>query len=125
MVGMRGVNPRQMQQAMRKMGIKQSTLKGVTEVVIRQGDQEIVIASPQVECIEMQGNKSYQVSGIETVRTVGEASPEATSATPAFTAEDIELVMSQTGCDRDTAVAALGETDGQPAEAIINIISKR
>ena len=46
------------------------------------------------------------------------------SAGPSFPNEDIELVMSQTNCDRDKAIAALEETDGQPAEAIIKIMSE-
>ena len=124
MAGMRGVNQRQMQQAMRQMGIKQSTLKDVSEVVIRMGDKEIVITSPSVECIEMKGSKSYQNSGIETVREAGAAGEPVAPAEPTFPAEDVELVMSQTGCTAEVAVQALKDSAGQPAEAILNIIAK-
>ena len=41
-----------------------------------------------------------------------------------FPQEDVELVMSQTGCDAQKAVAALEAVDGQPAEAIIKIMSE-
>jgi nascent polypeptide-associated complex subunit alpha len=37
--------------------------------------------------------------------------------------EDIELVMSQTGCGRDAAIKALEENSGQPAEAILQIMT--
>ena len=43
--------------------------------------------------------------------------------TPTFSDEDIELVMSQAGCERDAAVKALSESNGEPAEAIIKLIS--
>jgi nascent polypeptide-associated complex subunit alpha len=120
MAGMRGVNPRQMQQAMKKMGITQTTVGDVIEVVIRTGDGEIVIAPAEVVCVEMQGSKSYQISGPEETRPLG-ASEE--PAARRFPEEDIDLVMSQTGCTREDAVAALEAGDGQPAEAIISIMS--
>ena len=39
----RGVNPRQMKQAMKRMGISQEEMQGVEEVVIRTADKEYVI----------------------------------------------------------------------------------
>ena len=119
--GMRGVNPRQMQRAMRSMGIKQNNIEGVTEVIIRTKDKDIVITNAEVVCVDVKGSKSYQVSGTETEMAPGSAG---VSAGPSFPNEDIELVMSQTNCDRDKAIAALEETDGQPAEAIIKIMSE-
>jgi nascent polypeptide-associated complex subunit alpha len=119
---MRGVNPRQMQQAMRKMGIKQNTINNVSEVIIRTDKEEIVLTGAEVVCIDMQGSKNYQISGIEEIRPLGSA-PAAGAAVVSFPNEDIELVMSQTGCDRETAVAALKSSDGQPAEAIIKIVT--
>ncbi len=120
--GMRGVNPRQMQRAMRSMGIKQNTIDGVTEVIIRTKDKDIVITNAEVVCVDMRGSKSYQISGTETEMAPGAAG--GAPAGPSFPAEDIELVMSQTNCDRDAAIAALEATDGQPAEAIIKIMSE-
>ncbi|MBR4503690.1 MAG: Nascent polypeptide-associated complex protein [Candidatus Methanomethylophilaceae archaeon] len=119
MPGMR-MNDRQMKQAMKKMGITQSTVEDVTEVIIRTRTKEIVLKNPEVVCIEMPGNKSYQISGPETVMNIGEnGEPE-----PIFSEEDISLIMSQTGCDRSKALEALKATDGQPAEAILKIISE-
>lgn len=122
MAGMRGVNPRQMQQAMKKMGIKQTNVDNVTEVIIRTTDKEIVITGAEVICVDMQGSRNYQVSGNEEIRELGSASPLST-ATASFPAEDIELVMSQTGCDRDAAINALEAVNGQPAEAILKIMT--
>jgi nascent polypeptide-associated complex subunit alpha len=118
--GMRGVNPRQMQQAMKKMGIKQTDIHNVTEVIIRTTDKEIVLTNAEVVLVEMQGSRNYQISGDETTRDLGSGAPAATAS---FLAEDIELVMSQTGCDREKAIKALEDAKGQPAEAILKIMT--
>ena len=119
MAGMR-MNDRQMKQAMKKMGIKQNAIEGVTEVVIRTNDKEIVIRNAEVVCIEMGGSKSYQIAGVEEERAPGSSG----EAPVSFPQEDVDLVMSQTGCDAAKAVAALEATDGQPAEAIIKIMTE-
>lgn len=120
MAGMR-MNDRQMKQAMKKMGIKQNAIEGVTEVVIRTNDKEIVIRNAEVVCIEMGGSKSYQIAGVEEEERALGSSGEAPVS---FPQEDVDLVMSQTGCDAAKAVAALEATDGQPAEAIIKIMTE-
>ena len=121
MAGMRGINERQMRQAMKKMGITNRNIDDVIEVVIRTPSKEIVITNAEVSVMTMQGVDTYQISGTATERAPGEQSsaPVAT-----FPAEDIELVMSQTGCDRDKAIAALETCDGQPAEAILKIMTE-
>jgi Transcription factor homologous to NACalpha-BTF3 len=120
MAGMRGVNPRQMQQAMKKMGIKQTEMNNVIEVVIRTTDSEIVITNAEVVCVDMQGSRSYQISGTEETRPLGSQSSSAAS----FPNEDIELVMSQTQCTREKAIEALDAVNGQPAEAILKIMTE-
>lgn len=117
------INPRQMQKAMKQMGIKQTDIPDVVEVVIRTKTNEIVIKHADVVCVEMNGSKSYQVTGAETVRA---ASAEGESSEPEVTFEsaDIELVMSQTGCDREKAIEALTAVNGQPAEAIFKIMTE-
>jgi len=121
MANMRGVNPRQMQQAMKQMGIKQTNMDDVIEVVIRTRDKEIVITNPEVVVVEMKGDRNYQISGTEEIRKPGTAG--AAAATASFPAGDIELVMSQTGCDREKAIKALESANGQPAEAILKIMT--
>lgn len=119
---MRGMNPRQMQRTMRSMGIKQTDVNDVIEVIIRTKTNDIVISPAEVVCIDMKGIKNYQVSGNETVMPAGSAGTADNS--PKFPAEDIELVMSQTNCDRETALNALESCEGQPAEAIIKIMTE-
>jgi nascent polypeptide-associated complex subunit alpha len=118
---MRGVNPRQMQQAMKKMGIKQTNISNAREVIIRTADKEIVLTNVEVVCVDMQGDRSYQISGDEEIRGLGTSGP--TPVTASFPAEDIDLVMGQTGCDKERAVKALEDTNGQPAEAILKIMT--
>ncbi len=117
------INPRQMQKAMKQMGIKQSEIPDVVEVVIRTKNNEIVLKHAEVVCVEMNGSKSYQVTGPETIRPIS-SDGESSEPEVAFEAADIELVMSQTGCDREKAIAALTEVNGQPAEAILKIMTE-
>ena len=117
------INPRQMQKAMKQMGIKQNSIDDVVEVVIRTRTNEIVLKDADVICVEMGGTKSYQITGPETVRPLGGEGADSAPAA-AFEESDIELVMGQTGCDREKAVEALTAADGQPAEAILKIMTE-
>jgi nascent polypeptide-associated complex subunit alpha len=121
MPGMRGVNPRQMKQAMKRMGITTEDIDGVEEVIIRTREKEYLIKGPAVTVMDVQGQKTFQVIGEAVISARGTA-PETKSA-PSMPEEDIELVMGQTGCGRDQAVKALKDSGGQPAEAILKIMS--
>jgi len=116
----RGVNPRQMKQAMKRMGISQEEMEGVEEVIIRTADKEYVIKDASVSAITMQGQKTYQVVGDAEVRPRQVVNDEG----PGIPEEDVQLVMSQTGASKEKAAQALKECDGQPAEAILKIMSE-
>jgi len=118
------INPRQMQKAMKQMGIKQTELPDVVEVIIRTKNNEIVMKGAEVVCVEMGGSKSYQISGPETVRPLSADGSVSSEPEVTFASSDVDLVMSQTGCDREKAVAALTATNGQPAEAILKIMTE-
>ena len=125
MPGMGRVNPRQMKQAMRKMGISTEELTDVQEITILTKTKEYVFKEAEVTIMTVQGQKTFQIVGEPLVR------PRAAAATPAPTApagpvlpeEDITLVMEQTGASREKAVEALQSTDGQPAEAILKLMA--
>ncbi len=107
--GLGGMNPRQMERMMQQMGIK-STGIDASEVIIRKKDgSELVVSSPQVTLIDMQGQKSLQISGEITERAGGPSE------------DDIKLVMEQAKCTRDKALAALKETKGDIAAAILKL----
>jgi len=75
-----------------------------------------------VTIMEVQGQKTFQIIGEPTI-SARTASPTVKSGEQQVPEEDIELVMSQTGAGRDQAAKALKESGGQPAEAILKIMS--
>ncbi len=123
---MRGVNPRQVKQAMKRMGIETEELKDVAEVVIRTKDKQYVITDAEVTIMKVQGQRTFQIVGEEKVMPLDQApkaEAKAAPAQPSVPEEDVQLVMSQTGASREKAIEALKACDGQPAEAIIKLIS--
>ncbi len=110
----RRIDPRQMNRMMRQMGIQTEEMKGVEEVRIITSDKEYVFRNPEVTMTVVQGQKTYQIIG----------EPEEEQKEGAIPEEDIELVMQQTGASRDEAKKALEENGGEPAEAIISLMSR-
>ena len=107
------VNPRQMKKMMRQMGMEMKELSA-KEVIIRNEDgSEITISEPNVSIIEMQGQKTYQVSG--GTESVG------TGTSAAASDEDVELVASQAGVSKEAAAQALADADGDIAAAIMSL----
>jgi len=112
------INPRQMKQAMKRLGIKAEEIEDVVEVIIRTPAREYVISEPAVTKMEVQGQTTFQILGEYQLRE--RSSGEEGASVPE---EDIVLVMEQTGCSKEEAIKALQESDGQPAEAILKILS--
>jgi len=106
------MNPRQVKQAMRKLGIKTEELQDVTDVVIRTKTKQYVIKDAAVTIMEMQGQKTFQI--------VGEPHERRTAA-PTFTDEDVQMVMEKTGKTEEEARNALSEVNGDIAEAILRL----
>lgn len=102
---------RQMERAMRQMGVKMEDLESVREVVIKLADKDIVIPNAQVTRTDMAGQRSYQVSGQEFERK-----PESE-----LNEDDLKLVMEQAGVDRAAAIQALKESGGDLARAILKL----
>lgn len=109
------MNPKQMQQAMKQLGIRQEEIDAV-EVIIRLQDKELVLSHPSVQKITMQGQESFQIAGAVEERSL-DSSPE-------ITEEDIDTVMEQTGCSREEAEEAINQSDGDLAEAILSVKQK-
>jgi nascent polypeptide-associated complex subunit alpha len=86
----------------------------VEEVIIRTADKEMRITNATVSEVNAQGNRIFQVAG-----HVEEAEVEKKP----FKEEDILLVQQQAGVNRDRAVAALEEADGEVARAILKLTS--
>ena len=109
---MPNINPRQMEQMMRRMGIQQEEIDA-DEVIIRCKDKSIVISNPSVSKVNMSGQVSYQISGPERI--------EKPSSGPDISDEDIKTVVDQAGVSEDRAGKALEETKGDIAEAILKL----
>ncbi len=101
------MNPKQMEKMMAQMGIKSRQI-AANRVIIESENEKIVISEPQVVEITMQGQKSYQISG--------KASEEAT-----IREEDVKMVMEQTKCTRARAEEALKKSNGDIAQAIMEL----
>lgn len=111
-----GMNPKQlkqMQRAMKQMGMDNKDIKGVTEVVIKFKTKEIVITNPKVNLMDFMGQQTYQVSG-----KIVENKIEAEIVIPD---DDIDLVSTQTGVSKEKALETLKETKGDLAEAILRL----
>lgn len=102
------------------MGMKMEELEGVEEVVFRLADKELVVESPSVTALELQGQRVFQVTGERVVERRLAAAPEA--AEPNL--EDAQLLAAQTGAPIDEAKRALREARGNLAEALLALQSR-
>ena len=118
------VNPRQMRQAMKRMGIEQEELNGVEEVIIRTADKEYVIRGAAGTALTAQGQRIWQVIGEPIVRDRPDAKKEAPAAASTIPEEDVQLVAEKAGVSEEEARKALEECGGEPAEAIIRLMSR-
>jgi len=119
-----GMNPRKMQKMMEQMGIDMSDIDA-EEVIIRTPEEELVFTDADVQLMEAQGQKTYQVVGDPESRDRddggAEDSEEATSESSddgGVDEDDVELVAMRTGVDEDTAREALEDNDGDLADAV-------
>jgi nascent polypeptide-associated complex subunit alpha len=121
---MRGMDPRMMKQQMKRMGISQEEWDDVDEVIISRAGKSYVFKKPAVTAVKMQGQETFQIVGDYKV-VEGKVAPAAAGPKkPEIPEEDIELVASQAKVSMDEARAALEECNGEPAEAIIRLMSK-
>ena len=105
------INPKQMNQMMRKLGISVKEIENVEKVIIQTDIKEYVFDGAEVTIMDAQGQKTYQIVGRPRVVERKEEIPN----------EDIELIMEQTGKTAEEAKKALEETKGDIAEAIMKL----
>jgi nascent polypeptide-associated complex subunit alpha len=113
-----GMNPKQMKQmqrAMKQMGMDMKDMKGVEEVVIRLKDKELVIKNPKVNVMNFMGQNTYQVTG--------KAKEELLENELVIPDDDVDMVSAQTGVTKEEARQALEDTHGDLAEAIMKLSS--
>jgi len=122
MGGRGGMSPRKMKGMLKNMGINIDELEGVTEVIIRLPDKEIIIENASVAVMDAQGVRSYQISGDTRERSLSIA--PVPGLEPDIPDSDVELVAAQTGALPDLARAALLEARGDLAAAIMKLTAK-
>ncbi|MBU4502062.1 MAG: nascent polypeptide-associated complex protein [Nanoarchaeota archaeon] len=103
------INPKQMEKAMKKMGVKQEEIPAI-EVIIKTEDKELVIKNPQVMRVNMMGQESLQITGDIEERDL-----------KAYKEEDVKTVVDQAGCSEEEAKEALEKSKGDLAEAILSL----
>lgn len=108
-----GVDPRQMKQMMRQMGMSQEELDA-SEIIIRtKSGKELIFSNPSVQKIKMQGQETFQISG-----PYVESEPQAQIT---ISEDDIEMVAAGAKVSKEIAKKTLEEVDGDIAHAIVNL----
>lgn len=111
------MNPRQMNQMMKRLGINIKEIENVKKVIIETDSKKYIIDNAEVTIMDAQGQKTYQVTGKARIVTQ-EEKKEVEEAIPK---EDIDLVSEQSGKSKAEAKKALEETKGDIAEAILKL----
>ncbi|MDD5022886.1 MAG: nascent polypeptide-associated complex protein [Candidatus ainarchaeum sp.] len=107
---MPGLDPAQMARVMKNMGIRTVNIEA-EKVVIECKNENITIENPSVTEVEMQGQKTYQITGkIKKEERISK--------------EDISMVMEQASVKEEQAKKALEECRGDIAEAIMKLKEK-
>ncbi len=101
-----------MKQAMKRMGISQEDIEA-TQVIIRCHDKDIIIDDPQVAKVNMGGQATWQVMGM--------AREEQRKTQVAISEDDVKTVMDQADVSEEAARAALENTQGDIAAAILDL----
>jgi nascent polypeptide-associated complex subunit alpha len=104
-----GVDPKQMSGMLKKMGISQEDIPAERVIIEKIDGGKIIIGTPTVTKIKMQGEETFQIAG-----TITEEASENISE------RDIQTIVERTGCSEEEAREALEKT-GDLADAIMEI----
>ena len=105
-----GVDPKQMQGMLKKMGISQEEIDASRVIIEKTDNSRIIIDNPSVQKIKMQGQESFQIAG--------DVSEE--YAEQEISEEDVKTVMEKTGVSEKKARETLEKTRDL-AEAILKL----
>ena len=112
------MSPKQMKAAMKRLGIKTEEISDVEEVIIKTSGKKLVIPNAEVTKMEMQGQVTFQVVGEATEYERAEEGPRVPD-------EDVRLVAEKADVSPEKARQALIDCNGEPAEAILKLISEK
>jgi nascent polypeptide-associated complex subunit alpha len=105
-----GVDPKQMQGMLKKMGISQEDVDASRVIIEKTDGNKIIIDNPSIQKIKMQGQETFQIAG-----DISEESQEI-----GISEDDIKTVMEKTGVSKKKAEETLEKT-GDLAEAILEL----
>ena len=105
------INPKQMKQMMKKLGMDVKPIEDVQSIVISTPAGRYIFDSAEVTAMTMQGVTTYQIVG----------TPRFEESAPLIPEEDVALVAGQAGVSLEDAGRALEETKGDIAEAILRL----
>jgi len=105
------INPRQMNQMMKKLGINVKEIENVQKVVIQTDTKDYIFDNAEVTMMDAQGQRTFQISG----------RPRIVERQEKPLKEDIELIVQQTGKSAEEAKKALEQSNGDIAEAILKL----
>lgn len=106
---------RKTKRMLERMGLDMSQIPDVEEVIIRTSGKDMIIRDANVSEINAKGMRIFQVMGNDIEEVEREK--------PQFTEEDILLVSQQAGVSKERAEAALEESGGDLAQAILKLTS--
>jgi len=116
------MDSRRARRMMQQMGMKMDELGDIKRVILQSDTREIVIEGPAVTSMNVQGQKMYNVvGGRETTRKPEAAPAEEVpeEAPPEIPEEDVLLVAQQANVSMEKARAALEQSGGDLAQAIL------
>jgi len=97
---------------MQRMGMSMGAMPDVEQVIFKTSSKEIIVENPEVAVMEMQGQKIFQVTGEKIVEKAVEKAVK-------IPEEDVQLVATQANVSLEQARAALEQTEGDLAQAIL------
>ncbi|MFP3045530.1 MAG: nascent polypeptide-associated complex protein [Thermocladium sp.] len=132
------INPNELRKMLKRMGIGNLNVEEINAakvVIYLRNGSTLEIPNPSVAAIKMQGMMIYQIQAsekdVKTTQTQAAAAPAPSiimqrpqEETP-VSEDDVRLIMDQTGVTRDEAIKALRESNGDLAEAILKLQSKK
>ena len=110
-----GMNPREMQKAMKRLGIKQEEIDAEI-VIIKTADKDLVIKNPHVSKVNMMGQETFQI--------VGDITEVNKDQNMEISEDDMSTVMERTNCSKEKALEVLQQSNGNLAQAILKLQNK-
>jgi nascent polypeptide-associated complex subunit alpha len=109
---MRRISPREAKRLMKRMGLTMGAMPDVEQVILKTSTKEIIIENPEVAVMNLHGQKIFQITGAKIVE-------KALKKKIIIPEEDVQLVAQQAKVNVEQARAALEQTEGDLAQAIL------